>query len=175
MTRHGGGISVESEEGEGTTYHLRFPAVERQGLAPEPVNTALPPDPATVRNSGSFKLLVVEDEEQNLVMFRDILVSEGYKVFTAREGHEALSKFEQEDIDLVITDLSMPGLSGLDVSKRVKELKPHIPVILLSGWAVQENESKAKEASVDHVLAKPCPLDVFLDAVAKALERRAAA
>ena len=85
------------------------------------------------------------------------------------KGSEALAKLEQDAFDLVITDLSMAEMSGLDVARGVKNLKPSLPVLLISGLAVQQDSDEVRQAGVDFVLAKPCGIDELLETVQTAL------
>lgn len=164
VRRHGGEITLDSREGEGTTFVVRLP-----------VSTAVPAAdgdknrPAVDKQEAGLRparVLVVDDDELNVEAHRTVLEDENYEVRAVTSAAEALSFVEREEIDVVITDLGMPDLCGWDVAKRVKELKPDVRVILVSGWAIQEEEERAKEAGVDVVLPKPCPLDRLLEAVA---------
>jgi CheY-like chemotaxis protein len=76
---------------------------------------------------------------------------------------------ERESFDLVITDLSMPGISGWQVAEQVKKRSPNMPVILVSGWAIQQDDARLRESGVDFVLQKPCTLSDFQEMVDKAL------
>jgi CheY-like chemotaxis protein len=90
-------------------------------------------------------------------------------VRTATSGSEALAALEQEAYDLVITDLSMPGLSGWDVARAVKNRSPKTPVMLLSGWSVQQTEADVRAAGVDMVMPKPIGMDELLSSVQRLL------
>ena len=81
-----------------------------------------------------------------------------------------MSVFEKGKFDLVITDLSMDGMSGFEVSKEVKKQEPGIPVILLSGWAIEQQEDEVRQAGIGMVLIKPCRIDALREAVQKALK-----
>jgi CheY-like chemotaxis protein len=162
VARHRGEITVHSEEKKGTTIEMRLPVVapaaKKGGTDRE---KAVPVGPARV--------LVVDDSDLNRALFEGYLVSLGHKVRLAGNGQEALSIFEREGADLVITDLSMPGLSGWQVAEGVKKQNPNVPVILVSGWAIQQDEPRIRESGVDRVLQKPCRMSDFQETVDRAL------
>jgi two-component system chemotaxis response regulator CheY len=111
------------------------------------------------------KILVVEDEESVRQALRKILESFGHKVFDAGDGPDAIRQFEKEgDIDIVLTDLSLPGPSGWDVADQVKKRSPKTPVILLSGWDITEEELRQKD-NVSRVLSKPVKINDMLKAI----------
>jgi signal transduction histidine kinase/DNA-binding response OmpR family regulator len=162
VARHRGEITVHSEKKKGTTIELRLPviapAAKKWGTDRE---KAVPVGPASV--------LVVDDSDLNRALFEGYLVSLGHKVRLAGNGQEALSIFEREGADLVITDLSMPGLSGWQVAEGVKKQNPNVPVILVSGWAIQQDEPRIRDSGVDRVLQKPCSIAKFQEAVQETL------
>jgi two-component system capsular synthesis sensor histidine kinase RcsC len=115
------------------------------------------------------KVLVIEDNEINREMFCRYLAFMGHKPVPASNGNEGVRILDGELFGLVITDLSMPGLSGWQVAERVKKQSPGVPVILVSGWAIQQDDARIREAGVDFVLQKPCSLSIFQEVVEKAL------
>ena len=96
----------------------------------------------------------------------------GHKIQTASNGSEALERITRDRFDLVITDLSMPGVSGWDVARRVKGASPSTRVMLLSGWSVQQDPEETKAAGIDLVLSKPVRLDELAQAVQRLLRDR---
>ena len=164
MTRFGGRIEVASQEGEGTCITLVFPIPAESERVTE---VAATPAPAGARRRA--RVLAVDDEEMNLAVCREVLIPEGHEVLTAASGEEALRLVAQESFDLVITDLVMPGLSGWDVASGVKRCSPRTRVLLLSGWAVQQNEEEVRAAGVDRVLTKPVGVVELLDSVQQLL------
>ncbi|HEU5359938.1 MAG TPA: response regulator [Candidatus Deferrimicrobiaceae bacterium] len=163
VARHGGEIRVNSVEGAGTTFRLRLPVLSpatwekaRKGRE-ERQET----DPA--------RILIIEDGELNRELFERYVTEMGHKAVLASSGTEGLRIFEREKFDLVITDLSMPGISGLQVAEQVKNQAPDVPVLLVSGWAVHQEEQRIRQAGVDYILRKPCAVKDFQEVVAEAL------
>lgn len=99
-------------------------------------------------------MLVVDDEESVRQALAKILHSFGFHVITADDGQDGINKFEANEIDVVVTDLGLPGLSGWDVAEAVKTKSPGTPVVLLSGWDISEDELR-KRGTVARVLMKP--------------------
>ncbi|GAB4368504.1 MAG: hypothetical protein Kow00128_13900 [Deltaproteobacteria bacterium] len=164
VTRYGGKITVHSREGEGTTFHIRLPVVEPRSRMPDRRKAA----PRGERSRA--RILIVEDDDLNRELFRDALSAQGNEVRAAATGAEGLEMFRRAPFDLVITDLSMPGMSGWEVSRGVKRIAPEVPVILLSGWAIQQDEASVKTSGVDCILAKPCSIRQLRDTVEEILK-----
>ena len=163
VARHGGNIHVSSEEGMGTTFLFRLP-VDNGSMGDQ-----LSENVAQGGESGTAKVLVVEDNDINRELFKEYLDEMGHKAVLAADGKEMLPLLDQGPFDLVITDLSMPGISGWQVAEKVKKQTPRVPVILISGWAIQQDDTRIRESGVDFVLQKPCTLMDFQDVVNKAL------
>lgn len=109
----------------------------------------------------ALRILVVDDNENIRDMLEDFLNLEGHKPVLAKDGEEALKTFSHQDFDIVITDLGMPGMSGWEVNKRIKEKKPKIPVVIITGWGAQLSPEELKANKVDWILSKPFNLDQF--------------
>ena len=106
---------------------------------------------------GSGKILLVDDEEQVVQVTGEILQSLGYEVVGRTSPHGALELFASlpNEFDLVLTDLTMPGLTGLELSERVKKLRPDIPIILFTGYSDQLSKDAAVEAGIGEYCMKP--------------------
>jgi signal transduction histidine kinase/DNA-binding response OmpR family regulator len=165
VSRYGGKISVESEEGKGTRFIVRIP------VFPPPVGAA-EKKAGAIDQHASGRVLLVEDDESNRKLVRNALSLNGLHVVDVSEGAEGLSIFKREKFDLVITDLSMPGMSGWEVAKGIKEINPAVSVILLSGWAVQHEKEKLQESGIDYVLSKPCGIHELREKVDQVLRER---
>jgi len=118
---------------------------------------------------------VVDDESVVRVTTEKTLHYRGHHVVTADSGAKAIEEFSKHVFDLVITDLGMPGMSGTELAKVLKRARPEVPIILLSGWGMQQDDTAVQEAQVDVVLSKPCSVDSLLGAVDQFAQKRMAA
>ncbi len=168
VKNHNGAITVESEVGKGTTFDVYFPkfngdvtvdsVAENQSQSP----------------SGDGTILLVDDEEVLLEIEQQLLESLGYTVKTTTNGDEALKLF-QSDIDmfdLVLTDQTMPGMTGSELVKHILEIRPEIPIILASGFSDSTSPEKAKEAGVYDYVMKPIDLPKLASIIQSALKRQ---
>jgi signal transduction histidine kinase/CheY-like chemotaxis protein len=167
VARHQGTIEVESREGEGTGFRISFPLA--QDAIPHPIPPPVPGD-ETARGTG--RVLVIEDEEYIRRMLVEILGRAGHAVETAGDGLEGLARFQSGSYDVVITDLSMPERSGLEVASAVKQMAPGTPVILITGWGDLLDPARIQESGVDLMLVKPFANERVLGALANALRLR---
>ena len=126
-----GRITVESEEGRGTTFRLLFPSISGT-VAEAPAARG-----GSRRRWCSLRCLVVDDEEEVGEVVADILTTAGHTAVVARSGQEAVSRLGAERFDLVFTDLAMPGMTGWQVARAVKDRAPGVPVVLVSGFGVE--------------------------------------
>ncbi len=160
VNAHHGFVDVESEQGKGTTFRLYFPI--HAGLKEE--NKAGKPKDRVSPHGSSEAILVVEDEELLLNMVRVLLEENGYTVFTALDGKEALAVYElhRDEINLVLTDMGLPRLSGTEEFIRLKEINPDIKVILASGYLDVELKTEMLKAGARAFIQKPyVPEDVL--------------
>jgi CheY-like chemotaxis protein len=162
VRRHGGHLEIQSAVGRGTTVIIRRPAAPPAPVAasPEPVR-----DPPAV---APLRVLIVDDEAEALGTLAEMLEAQGHRVTSATSGHEALAHLERgAAIDLVLTDLGMPEMNGLEMASALRRRWPGIPVVLVTGWG--ECPPVAAEAAppVDLVIAKPVTLDTLADALAR--------
>lgn len=101
------------------------------------------------------KVLVVDDDPVVGKSIDRILSSRGYAVIAAAGGEEALDRLAREDYDVVYTDIKMPGMSGLEVARHIKESRPWLPVVIVTGYGNDANEAEAREIGVNGFLRKP--------------------
>lgn len=151
MSRLGGSLQAQSRRGEGTSFTLVFP------LAAPPRREA---PRSERREPGRRRILILDDEQDNLDVLREVLEMEGHEVSAARRGPEALLLFDRgERFDLVLCDVGMPEMSGWQVAREIQRLAPGTPVWMLTGWANEIGESDPRRRSVRGVLGKPLDLD----------------
>jgi len=115
------------------------------------------------------KVLVVDDDPVVAKSFDRVLSGKGYAVITAASGQEALNKLETEDYDVVFTDIKMPGMSGLEMAEQVKERRPWLPVVIVTGYGSPDNEARAEAAGVSSFLRKPLSPEMIEGSAQKAL------
>ena len=120
------------------------------------------------------KILLVDDEESIRTSFRKDFEHEGYKLTTAASGEEAITKIRDTHFDLVITDLSMPGIDGIGVLQEVKKLNPDIGTMILTGYGDMTSAIEALRLGADDYLLKPCDADELLLRAARCLEKQEA-
>ncbi len=117
------------------------------------------------------KVLVIDDERTTLSMFQLFLKSYGYSVFTAETGERGLEIFAQERPDLVITDVKMPGMDGMQVLSRIKEVSPATEVIIMTGYGDSDLTVQAMKLNATDFLHKPIAKDALQQALNRARER----
>ena len=116
-------------------------------------------------------VLIVEDNELNLKLFRDLLAANGFETVETREGLEAISLTRNMRPDLILMDIQLPEISGLDITRKIKadpELR-HIPVIAVTAFAMKDDETRILEAGCEAYLSKPIAIDQFLTVVRRFL------
>ena len=118
------------------------------------------------------RILIVDDEKSIRLSLADELEDEGYRVSTAANGEEAFKLLAEEDFDLVITDLVMEGIDGIEVLKKAKTLDPVLSVLILTGYGNLETAIAALRLGADDYLLKPCEIDELLLRVKRCLEKR---
>ena len=115
----------------------------------------------------THKVMIVEDNELNMKLFHDLLESRGYDIIETRDGMEALKMARSERPDLILMDIQLPEVSGLEVTKWIKEdddLK-HIPIIAVTAFAMKGDEEKIREGGCEAYIAKPISVSSFLTTV----------
>lgn len=119
----------------------------------------------------SKTVLIVEDNELNMKLFNDLLLAQGYETLQARDGSSGLATAKEHCPDLIIMDIQLPEVSGLEVTRWIKEddnLK-HIPVIAVTAFAMKGDEEKIREGGCEAYIAKPISVVDFLSTIKKFL------
>lgn len=163
LADYGGIITVESRLGQGTTFHVFFPVVAKDA-APE-IN-----EPEDIL-SGNERILFVDDEELLAEMAKKMLEKLGYSVTVCRDSLEALATFKDTPgaFDLVITDQTMPGLTGSELSKSMMQIRPDIPIILCTGYSNLIDEDSAKALGIKEFALKPLTKGTIAKLIRKVL------
>jgi CheY-like chemotaxis protein len=149
---YGGAIQVYSELGNGTAFYVYLPKLESGETLEEEVLAPI--------LRGNERILLVDDEETLVNAVKQMLEHLGYKVTATTNSAEALSLFLQrpEDFDLVITDYTMPNMTGDDLAKEIMQIRPDVPIILCTGFNEQINEQAAKSMGIRALIMKPVSL-----------------
>ena len=121
------------------------------------------------------RILVVDDDQVVGKSFERVLTNKGYRVDTALSGREAFEKYAGADFDMVFTDLRMPGQDGLEVARRIKEMNPWLPIVVVTGYGTQEAEEQAKAIGVAEFLQKPLTPSIIEEVAAPIMGRITAA
>ena len=121
----------------------------------------------------SKTVLIVEDNELNMKLFHDLLEAQGYEILQTREGLQALSIAREHRPDLILMDIQLPEISGLEVTKWLKEDDDlsHIPVVAVTAFAMKGDEERIREGGCEAYISKPISVSHFLDTITRLLER----
>ena len=167
VVKQGGGhISVTSAPGEGSQFDLFFPVASREAC--QECSAA----PRTPEGRAAGRILLVEDEESIRDLAARVLRGRGYEVIEAHDGMEALERVGDDSalVDLLVTDVVMPRLSGMKLAARLRQAQPRLPVVFMSGYAQAGFDVSGMTTGLDEFLQKPFTPDLLL-----ASARRAAA
>ncbi|MEW6375466.1 MAG: PAS domain S-box protein [Thermodesulfobacteriota bacterium] len=164
IKRFGGEIEVESKLGKGTTFTIVLP-IELEGK-----EESIPP--SLIRRERGARILVIDDEETVRSVLSKILFQNNHQVTVAEDGEEGIRLFREKEFDMVLTDLGMPGMSGWEVCRTIKQISPHTPVGMITGWGMELSQAELKENKLDFLISKPFDFNQILNAIAEAMESR---
>ncbi|MFW2331652.1 MAG: response regulator [Nitrospinota bacterium] len=161
-----GAINVDSIKGEGTSFTLYFPVIK------EKIHSSI--ETSKVTSLGTESILYIDDEPSITKIATRILTRLGYLVTPFNDPYEALAAFKSDPdlFDIIITDQTMPRLTGLDLAKQIRKLNRDIPIILATGYSSLANEQIAKKAGIDKFVLKPMTKGELSDAIRVALDGR---
>ncbi len=163
---HGGSISVYSEMGTGTTFQVYLP-VSTKGMEDSQQGKERAPVA-----QGSERIMFVDDEEKLVAIAQEVLPKYGYSLDAFSNGVEALQEFEKNPnrYDMLITDMAMPYMNGIELISRTRELRPGLPVILCSGFSEFLNKQKAEALEIEY-MPKPVIMSDLVRLVRRVFDR----
>jgi CheY-like chemotaxis protein len=164
IEKYDGDISVESRPGKGTTFYVLLPSIEPEETTQIIERNELP--------KGNEKILFVDDEEMSVNAARLMLERLGYQVTAIQNSLDAFEVFRSnpEGVDLVITDMTMPDMTGKELAKELIKIRADIPIILYTGFSEQMDERKAKALGIKAFVMKPIVMRDMAHVVRKVLD-----
>ncbi|EMS80717.1 PAS domain S-box protein [Desulfotignum phosphitoxidans] len=165
VSAHGGDIRVISDVGKGAAFHVYLPLMEKtQAAEPEKTMTPLP--------TGTEHILLVDDEKSIVHLEKQMLERLGYQTSVYTSSRDALAAFKTEPprFDLVITDMNMPDMNGMQLATQLNAIRPDIPIILCTGFSERIDNKKAKTIGIRGLLMKPAGMKDFAQKVQEVLD-----
>jgi CheY-like chemotaxis protein len=157
--RHGGELTLQSEADHGTSVRVSIPI---------PAGATPPPPPTAALAGRRRRVLLVDDEDEVRAALAEMLIAQGHEVVQAGGGPDALRLLEEDGrIELVLTDLVMPAMSGWELAGAVKARRPALPVGVVTGWGDVPEAAPPARQSVDFVLPKPVTLEALAEAIGR--------
>jgi PAS domain S-box-containing protein len=162
---YGGAIDLDSEEGKGSVFNIYLPSVTLDAVSQDVAPEGLP--------TGSERVLLIDDEEDQLQTVRSVLERLGYKVVTSTDPQDALALFRADSraVDLVITDQTMPRMTGMKVAEELLRIRPDLPIVLCTGFSEVVSARQARALGVREFLMKPYSVLEIAESVRRALRR----
>jgi CheY-like chemotaxis protein len=164
VEEHGASIQVRSIPGEGSTFLVYFPAANNFAQV---LQTCTPP--AEPAHGQGRHVLYVDDDESVVFLMTRLLERRGYRVsgYTDAQAALAAARADPDQFDLAVTDYNMPGISGLEVARELKRIRPDLPIALASGYITDELRQTAPAVGVSELIYKPNTAEELCEAVAR--------
>jgi len=164
VTRYGGFITCGNNFGKGTVFNVYFPSIDQE------IASEIKPD--AVIPCGTERILFIDDEEILADLGKATLEHLGYKVTSQTRSQDALALFQSQpdSFDVVITDQTMPGMTGMDLGRKILQVRPDLPIILCTGYSSIINEEQAKAAGFKGFAMKPLNKQVIATLLRKVLD-----
>jgi CheY-like chemotaxis protein len=159
IKRFGGEIEIESKLGQGTTFTIILP------IGGEEKEEAV--SPQTIKKGKEARILVIDDDEFVRSVLSRALAQANHQVTLAENGEKGIQVFKEGKFDIVLTDLGMPGMSGWEVCRIIKEISPHTPVGMITGWGVEKIRNEVEEYGLDFFISKPFDFNQILNVISE--------
>ena len=172
--RHEGEIEVETEPGCGATFHIKLPiasgALKEMERASDATSAA--PTLSLVAESSRARILVVDDETHVLDLLCEMVQSENCEAVAATNGTDALTLFEAGNFDAVFTDIGMPGMSGWELARAIRECNAQLPLAVITGWGDAVGSDEQRAAQINWVVTKPFSMQRVSEIVREIAQRK---
>lgn len=170
----GGDVSIESEIGKGTTVYLSLPFARCHGTADHVAQVG---EEAHSRAIGPLRVIVAEDDPVNAIAARRMLENAGHAVALARNGQDVLTLLAERDFDLILMDVQMPVMDGVEAAKKIRRAsefgsKSLIPIVAVTAYAMVGDREKILAAGMDDYISKPVDKETLVEVIARVMETK---
>lgn len=164
----GGAIWVESHKGLGSKFYFQLPFEPgKKELEKTEIN------PAYLKVNKQVKILVTEDDKVNQLVISRMLTECGYLVELAENGFEALEKVKRNKYDIILMDIQMPGMDGVEATKRIRETNKTVPILAITAYALQGDREKFLQQGMDGYVSKPLKIEKLIEEIEKSIAQKA--